>query len=227
MITPRGGLKSPRPTFDLTNFEPTEFVCHENTVRSKFEKFDSSGLGLNIREALSLVRTYISMKDTLVLGIWHVNATPESAGALLKRPRWTVQRSRPASLSPLTPQSCSQLSTGQAEVLWEAFFPTYPALSSQQKRMMVRQVIALTEKRREELIDVSAFVSWFRDISRSIWREHNANLRVAGNSHVAESPQLTPRVPASTPRVQDASGGLGSGRLRACVHTYLTIFEPV
>lgn len=92
--------------------------------------------------------------------------------------------------------------------------------------MMVRQVIALTEKRREDLIDVSAFASWFRDISRSMWREHNANLRVGGNSHVAASPQLTPRVLASTPRAQDAPGGLGSGRLRACVHTYLTIFEP-
>lgn len=65
MITPRGGLKSPRPAFDVENFEPTEFVCHENTVRSKFEKFDSNGLGLNIREALSLVSTYISMTDTL------------------------------------------------------------------------------------------------------------------------------------------------------------------
>ena len=87
MITPRGGLKSPRPAFDVENFEPTEFVCHENTVRSKFEKFDSNGLGLNIREALSLVSTYIIDDRYLVLMVDGMYMQRTSDECMQKCPR--------------------------------------------------------------------------------------------------------------------------------------------
>ena len=54
-VTPRGGLRA-SGAVDPENFEPTEYVYNEQIVRARFSKFDASGLGLNLREALSLVR---------------------------------------------------------------------------------------------------------------------------------------------------------------------------
>jgi len=72
--------------------------------------------------------------------------------------------------------------------------------SAEQKRRLVQQVIAITEKQGKELVEWSDFLEWFKRVSRKFWEEAN-ELKAAYDCGIM--PATTPRTYAGTfsPRV--------------------------
>jgi len=67
--------------------------------------------------------------------------------------------------------------------------------SAEQKRRLVQQVIAITEKQGKELVEWSDFLEWFKRVSRKFWEEAN-ELKAAYDCGIM--PATTPRTYAGT-----------------------------
>ena len=130
-LTPRGGLRASR-SVDPERFETTDYVYKEQIVRERFSKFDVSGLGLNLREALSLVRWHMWIPclgtrrvPRQMLRLACLPAHPVEVASMVIIGMHCVVSARPLMLTRL---ACC---IGQAEVLWEVH--THPVHSAQQR----------------------------------------------------------------------------------------------